>query len=494
MYTYHYVVSTDYTSVFYACATSCCVCALHHRSIYLTFICWIVKAWDHHASHLNIHVIAMLRQSGKISPYVLFIAFLVLSPWFVTRKWHPTPFKYPPPHLMRSYAEDTERERNGLTTSTERPYNVRQERFIHKNETFVGSNGNSQNQENVIAEPNTSREQGQAKMVDDIRYNPMPAMKKHNNSKIILAWNSFFRARDYYEGFGSKPFARCRLSNCIFTDDHRYLSGSSAILFSAGDIEPFPDYRDPRQLHVFFVTESPDNYPWLDLEHEYNLTMTYRLDSDIPRPYAEIYKKLTVESTYKMKYPFAQRTRTVAWVASNCQSASRREDYVHELQRYIDVDIYGACGNMTGCGLRWEDTDCVKKKIPSTYKFYLAFENSLCEDYVTEKLFRCLVTEIVPIVYGGTNYSRDAPPHSVINVEDYKSPQELARYLKRVAANETEYNAYFEWNKRYGVNRFTRPFCKLCEYANKLGFHKSYKNITSWWFDDKCKAPIDVIK
>ena len=38
---------------------------------------------------------------------------------------------------------------------------------------------------------------------------------------------------------------------------------------------------------------------------------------------------------------------------------------------------------------------------PKSATVYLAFENSFCTDYVTEKLFRTLNTEIIPIVYGG---------------------------------------------------------------------------------------------
>ena len=37
--------------------------------------------------------------------------------------------------------------------------------------------------------------------------------------------------------------------------------------------------------------------------------------------------------------------------------------------------------------------------------FYLAFENSKCDDYVTEKFFATSKMDIVPIVMGGSNYS-----------------------------------------------------------------------------------------
>ena len=75
----------------------------------------------------------------------------------------------------------------------------------------------------------------------------------------------------------------------------------------------------------------------------------------------------------------------VFWVVSNCNTHSKREDYVQIMQYYIDVDIYGKCGNLT-CSL---ENDCFDD-LAENYKFYLAFENALCPDYVTEKFFRTL--------------------------------------------------------------------------------------------------------
>ena len=42
---------------------------------------------------------------------------------------------------------------------------------------------------------------------------------------------------------------------------------------------------------------------------------------------------------------------------------------------------------------------------------------------------------IVPIVMGGGNYAIDAPPHSVINVNDFSSVENLASYLKYLMIN-----------------------------------------------------------
>lgn len=34
----------------------------------------------------------------------------------------------------------------------------------------------------------------------------------------------------------------------------------------------------------------------------------------------------------------------VAWFVSNCGARNSRLQYAHELQKYIEVDIFGACG------------------------------------------------------------------------------------------------------------------------------------------------------
>ena len=40
------------------------------------------------------------------------------------------------------------------------------------------------------------------------------------------------------------------------------------------------------------------------------------------------------------------------------------------------------------------------------YKFYLSFEDALCRDYATEKLFSVLGgLNLIPVVLGGANYS-----------------------------------------------------------------------------------------
>lgn len=133
------------------------------------------------------------------------------------------------------------------------------------------------------------------------------------------------------------------------------------------------------------------------------------------------------------------RTKKIAWFSSHCPTHSRREDYVAELSKYIQVDIYGKCGPLK-CLTR-NDKRC--EVLLDEYKFYLAMENSLCPDYVTEKFYRALDRNVIPIVYGGADYTEYAPPNSYINVADFPSPKALAEYLLLLDSNDALYMNYF---------------------------------------------------
>ena len=87
-------------------------------------------------------------------------------------------------------------------------------------------------------------------------------------------------------------------------------------------------------------------------------------------------------------------------IISNCGSndKSERLNYILELKKYAQVDVYGKCGKPCPNYLR------CKQIISAEYKFYLAFENSICKDYITEKFFRILNYNIIPVVLGGGPY------------------------------------------------------------------------------------------
>ncbi len=116
---------------------------------------------------------------------------------------------------------------------------------------------------------------------------------------------------------------------------------------------------------------------------------------------------------------------------------SKREKYIKELKGYIDVDIFGACSKVKNpCPSKNKKGFKCLEKLSQKYKFYLAFENSICEEYITEKIQRTLEFPIVPVVMGAGSYERYFPNGSYINVFDFQSPKHLADYLHFLNKNQ----------------------------------------------------------
>jgi len=138
------------------------------------------------------------------------------------------------------------------------------------------------------------------------------------------------------------------------------------------------------------------------------------------------------------------------WLVSECkgkQGAQLRMNYVNEMMKTVPkLKRYGKCFNNSQHVARTR-----LRILLQSYKFYLAFENSLhCKDYVTEKFFEnAILNNVVPVVWGTRkeDYLRIAPPHSFIHAEDFSSPAELSKYLLYLDTNDTAYREYFRWRE-----------------------------------------------
>lgn len=230
----------------------------------------------------------------------------------------------------------------------------------------------------------------------------------------------------------------------------------------------------------------------------FNWTYTYRRDSDFWEPWGVIKQarplnqdaetliheaKVNHTMTNKKKY-------AIAWFVSNCNSKSGREKYINELRKYIQVDIYGKCGQLS-CGHQMSEK--CWKHVEDKYYFYFSGENSLCKDYITETFFNALKWNIVPIVFGGTGEESDyshAPKNSFINSYDYDSPRTLSIYLKSLIEIPKEYAKYFWWKSYYSVwlGRWKKAHCEICNWLHENNRSFTYKDLDEWWIGKaKCK-------
>lgn len=146
------------------------------------------------------------------------------------------------------------------------------------------------------------------------------------------------------------------------------------------------------------------------------------------------------------------------------------------------MDIYGFCGSLE-CTRR--NVSCFKL-LDRDYKFYLAFENSNCRDYITEKFYvNSLQYNVLPIVMGARpqDYRRSAPSGSFIHVDNFESPKELAEYLHILDKDDELYNSYFQWK---GTGEFINTYfwCRLCSMLHAPLQRKHYKDINNWWREE----------
>ena len=67
-----------------------------------------------------------------------------------------------------------------------------------------------------------------------------------------------------------------------------------------------------------------------------------------------------------------------------------------ELKKHMPLDIYGDCFGGQKCS---RDGEQCCKDMETNYKFYLSFENSVCNEYITEKFWQILGKEIYKKIF-----------------------------------------------------------------------------------------------
>ena len=305
----------------------------------------------------------------------------------------------------------------------------------------------------------------------------------------------------------------CAEKNCnvyVMTSETEGPISADAVVFQGNQVpSKVPARVNAAQLYVFADSEPPlitHSKTAVQMMHDnpefYNLTITYKRDSDIPAPYGIIIprnanKRIYLQSLQMDKSAenygrvktlglpgkdynaiFNHKTKSSLWFVSHCLTFSKREQYVERMKHHTQVDLYGLCG---GSRIKHNDT------FDNDYKFYLAFENTFCEDYITEKFFTWYSKDIIVVVFGGANYSLFAPAGTYINAADFPSPEALADFLNKLGSDRERYIGYLKRKDQYQViteqESVQNAFCGLCwrlNYPNRYSY--SPKNISHWWF------------
>ncbi|XP_051268091.1 alpha-(1,3)-fucosyltransferase 7 [Dicentrarchus labrax] len=311
--------------------------------------------------------------------------------------------------------------------------------------------------------------------------NPSTFSSTHRNVTILLWYWPFNRP---FSLRGDVCWDLYRIPGCRLVDQRSLFPSADVVVFHNRELVighqklPFDLPRPQGQRWAWMSLEAPlYNGNLRNYGHIFNMTITYRRDADITVPYGELLPKVTEE--HLQEDSPLNKTSLVCWVVSNYRSQHKRSQVYKQLNATVPVKVYG----------RWTKRPLPSKALLPTISrcyFYLAFENSVGKDYITEKLWRnAYLSGAVPVVLGPplSDYKAVAPPNSLIHVDEFASVKDLGKYLQQLAMDKKRYNEYFTWKHQWKVKLYTdwrERLCKICSQYNSLPQQKVYSDLEAW--------------
>ena len=321
---------------------------------------------------------------------------------------------------------------------------------------------------------------------------------KNKSKTVILFYNpcNFQLVRNITNV--TYTFENCESKNCRVTFNQSDANVSDAVIFHwFKQLKSYPNFNRPRNQVWIFIQHEPTrsyarnstDWPWykVGMQKNFNWTMTYSRFSDIHLPYGKM--KIKPERPYRDYLKIAKsKTKDAIWVVSKCPTAGRREEYVNILKKYIDVEILGACGRNWTCGVRSNhDLGNCFSVLNKTYRYYLAFENDLCDDYVSEKFYENYKYDLLLVSRAGHPLKRQVniDKEAYINAKDFNDAHELGIYLSKLSKNVSQYAKMLAKKDRYEVVNYQELFkesmCSICKRLNNLKkYNYVYKDVYEW--------------
>ncbi|KAM9801650.1 alpha-(1,3)-fucosyltransferase 4-like [Neosynchiropus ocellatus] len=315
---------------------------------------------------------------------------------------------------------------------------------------------------------------------------PFPSEPEEKRAEVtLLIWTHPFGKRQKLPDCS----ARFRIGGCALTDDEGAYPRADAVILhhreiGTGAVDAPSEPRPRAQKWIWLNYESPSHTPELTRwDGVFNMTMSYRTDSDIYLPYGYLVpvpgRSLREPSPVHLRKP-----RLLAWVVSNWSESQARVAFYYELSRFVSVDVFGRAGRTVP-----EDSGSSSLlQLLTRYQFYLSLENSLHTDYITEKLWNAVRAGAIPVVLGPSrrNYERFLPAEAFIHVDDFPTVRELARYLLMVRGNPALLMRHLSWRGRYTVHQpsfWAEHYCFACKAVKRTRGRTSVVRDLSRWFD-----------
>ena len=275
---------------------------------------------------------------------------------------------------------------------------------------------------------------------------------------IMIWWTPFT---------GDDGVQQCGDHKCFVTNDRKYRAHPSVktFFFYGTDFQPYdvPVPRRKGEDWALLHEESMKNNAHFcheEMMRHFNHTSTFRLHSDLPltTQYLESLEMIT-DPTYLLSLESKNQLveeglAPVAYVQSSCDTPSMRDLWVEEFSKHIKVDSYGSCLNNKPLPPSLAGSEQFENReyfsLLGKYKFVIAVENAVCDDYVTEKLWRTLMVGAVPIYLGAGNIEDYLPnQNSAVLVKDFDSAKGVADFVLSLHHNDEQYVRYLRHKAAY---------------------------------------------
>ncbi|XP_075254117.1 alpha-(1,3)-fucosyltransferase fut-6-like [Convolutriloba macropyga] len=291
--------------------------------------------------------------------------------------------------------------------------------------------------------------------------------------------------------------------------DSKFFNSLSAVIIAnegiyqlQRDIDQFKEKsernfkRDPKQVWISWSMESSINErSWMFVEEHPQFKSHFNW-TVFPSRYATIHRRVfsidhkpegNNEEAVKLidKGRFLNRSKDFCWIVSNCDHTwNSRNKLGSQLIQHLSSPVhFWGSAIIKNCfkiarrnfidhgifsGIYSHYFDLVQERLQDC-KFYIAFENSNCSDYVTEKFLNAIEAGAIPIVNGWPKTYEQLLPGSFIHVNKFDNIPLLARYLRGVLNNETEFLNFHKWRTNYDYTRMSfESSCQICRKLRDL--------------------------
>lgn len=261
----------------------------------------------------------------------------------------------------------------------------------------------------------------------------------------------------------------------LITTDRALINEVDAVVFHLPSLfEEMEEDLEKKadQIWISWNLECEINHPLFDrpeIAELFDLKMSYHSNADIIYPY---YK---YEFLDQFKQPPQEKklNKACMFITSTINNSGRIE-YLKDLMQYTPIDSFGHI--LQNSYLKEDKGVETKMNIIANYKFTIAFENAIANDYVTEKFFEPLQVGSVPVYLGAPNIIDFVPAYaSFVDVTVFSSPKDLAEFMNNCYNDKKLYDSLLLWKKgpflssfvklvnKQKVNPFTKLFFKIKE-------------------------------